>query len=138
MIGLSKLATTLVINGRVITDYYEDTVVDMSFPNAKHNRKRTATHVIKSKNIARDEAEITLTLTRGSGDDIYLHALSEADEFVNGTFARRYQREDGVIVTDSYKLTQGNIGTVGNATEQLLDENAESSYVIQAVAKRNI
>lgn len=106
---------TLTISGRVINNLAYDDVSVIAFPSNIANSKTG-----KNKNtiIALDQsgnnADLTLRIVRGSGDDVFLQALLNSMQtnfsgfqLMDGTFVKRLGDGQGNIVNDVYTIAGG-------------------------------
>lgn len=108
---------TITIYDRVFTDFADDDVSQIAFPNAVANVKTGKNgNTIFSKDETGNNANATLRLIRGSSDDIFLQGkISEMDkdfaatQLASGEFAKRLGDGLGNIRADVYSLQGGMI-----------------------------
>jgi hypothetical protein len=106
---------TLTLKNRIITDFADDDVTTITFPNdsvtVKTGKNRNS---IYAKNETGNNANMVLRLTRGSADDQFMQSqlnLSERDfvatELFSGEFVKRVGDGLGGVKRDVYTLLGG-------------------------------
>lgn len=140
---------TLTVFDRVFTDYADDDVTVISFPNdnvtVKTGKNR---NTIFSKNEPGNNANLVLRLMRGSGDDQFMQARiaeMEADfvsaQLANGEFVKRLGDGQGNVARDVYTLQGGVIVRRVDGKENVSGDISQGVAVYNmtfAMAQRSI
>ncbi len=108
---------TVTINGRILNDFADGTVAEITFPNDLVNLKTGKNgNTIYGLNNTGRQCEMNLRLLRGSPDDKFMNALllSQMGNFsgfalMTGSFVKNIGDGQGGIVLDSYILSGGTI-----------------------------
>lgn len=107
---------TITINGRILNDFADGNVAELTFPNDLVTLKTGKNgNTLYALNNSGRQVEVTLRLIRGSNDDQFLNALmlGAISDFANftllvGSFVKNIGDGLGNITADSYILSGGN------------------------------
>lgn len=125
---------TLVINGRVLTEFADQSTVTIEFGNARvgHTTGKNGNTII-SEDKQGENATLSLRIIAGSSDDTFLNGLSvkQADDLpsfalMTGTFAKRIGNGLGGIKNLNYSLRGGVFENNVNASENLQGDNEQA------------
>ncbi len=106
---------TSIINGRVLTDFADQNVVELTFPNEIANVKTGKNgNAIYGLNETGKQAECKIRLIRGSPDDKYMNGLLAQQQanfsgfpLMTGEFIKKLGDGSGAITSDQYVLGGG-------------------------------
>lgn len=125
-------STTMVLNGRVFTDFIDGDSLSLTPVNDLTSRTRST----KGLNIqGRSDAlvkDLTFTVPKYSDDDIWLNTQVNQDEPVvfNGS-VKEYYTKDGVEMITTYTLEDGSFTVQPTDQRNNTDGNNEMTYTIQ-------
>lgn len=124
---------TLVINGRVFSDFADGSTINIEFGNARvgHTTGKN-NNTVYSTDKQGENATMTLRIIAGSKDDIYLNGLSilqERDlptfELMTGSFSKRVGDGMGKVKFIDYNLLGGVFENNVNTQENLQGETEQ-------------
>lgn len=130
--------STLTLNGRRFTDFFEGDKISLEFPNPSTSKRRgVGGNYNVSKTSNGDEANMTINLLKATSDDSFLNdALNqELPVVLEGSFQASFTR-DGASGIDSYELQGGTITTRPTQVDNSLEGNDLLSYVINFASVR--
>ena len=132
---------TLVLNGRVFTDFGTDDVTTVDLPNELVNVKTgKGGNSLISKNFQGYNGNLTLKLARGSSDDQFLNDIQSAmdqdfvsTQLIKGSFVKRLGDGQGNVKHDAYVLKGGIISKEVPGKDNASGDTAqaEAVYVIK-------
>lgn len=132
--------TTVILNGRAITDFSEGDFIEVNPVNAHTSRVNSAGGGVNiSGHVSAGVHDVIIRVQKYGEDDAWLNnAINQGVTLFNGSIKENFSR-DGVAFTASTILENGSITTkpsnVGNNT----DGNAVMEYTIQfRNVRRNI
>ncbi len=116
---------TITINGRILNDFGDGNVAELTFPNDLVNLKTGKNgNTIYGLNNTGRQCEMNLRLLRGSADDKFMNALllSQMGNFaaftlMTGEFVKNIGDGSGNITPDTYVLSGGTIKRQADALE---------------------
>ena len=128
---------TITINGRILNDFADGNVAELTFPNDLVTLKTGKNgNTIYGLNNTGRQCEMTLRLLRGTADDKFMNALllSQMGNFsafalITGSFVKKIGDGAGGITLDSYILSGGTIKRPADAMENS-DGNADQSISV--------
>lgn len=135
---------TVVIAGRVLTDFADADNATLEFPNelaaVKVGKNGNAIYALNSTGRMVD---VTLRLIRGSSDDAFLNSLLAAQNanfaatvLLNGQFVKRVGNGQGVVTSDTY-FTSGGIFNKGVAAKSNVEGDTEQSVALYTLKFAN-
>jgi hypothetical protein len=106
---------TIVINNRVLADFGDGDVLNLTFPNNKITAKRGKNgNTIFALNETGLQADVELRILKGSSDDKFLNSLSIAQNrdlpsfsLLTGEFTKRIGDGAGNIASEVYEVSGG-------------------------------
>ena len=141
VINLPADATTLVINGRAITDLAEGDIVTIEPVNDATGRiNGIGGSVNINERSDRDVHNVTVRVLKYSESDAFLNNLRRQSPppVLNGSAKTSFSR-DGSEAEESWLLEGGSITTQPTDTKNSTDGNAMMEYVMQfRIATRNL
>jgi hypothetical protein len=132
-IGYDLGSTTLILDGRVISDFVTGTMIQMTFPNPDTSRFNGANGgLVVGKREDATICDIEFHLYRGSEDDVWLSTILSRREvnIFNGSLSVSYKL-DGKAKTETFTLKGGSITDQPQFTFSNTDGNPELVYKIQ-------
>lgn len=116
---------TITINGRILNDFADGTVAEITFPNDLVTLKTGKSgNTIYGLNNTGRQCEVNLRLIRGGVDDKFLNALllTQLSDFASftlltGTFVKNMGDGAGNITLDTYIMSGGTIKRPVDAME---------------------
>lgn len=124
---------TLVINGRVFSDFADGSTINIEFGNARvgHTTGKNGNTVISTDKQG-ENATVTLRLIAGGKDDTYLNGLSIQQErdlptfaVMTGSFSKRIGDGFGNVKFINYNLLGGVFENNVNTQENLQGDNEQ-------------
>lgn len=141
VINVAADSTTLVLNGRAITDFVAGDVLTLTPANPATAHVNSSNGGVSiNERSDRGVYDLTVRVQRLSADDSFLNnALRQSPPTVfNGSMKENYNR-DGTDGVESWILENGSITTQPTITKNDQDGNALSEYVIRfRDASRNL
>jgi len=140
---------TLVLKQRVFTDLADGDASVIDFPNDLVSMKTGKNkNTIYAKNATGLNAELTLRVIKGSGDDKYLNGelaqiTNDMPKYVlmKGSFVKKIGDGEGNVTSDTYNISGGIVKKPVGAKDNVEGdtEQAVSIYVISvALAERSL
>ncbi|WGM03530.1 hypothetical protein [Arsenophonus nasoniae] len=126
-------ATTVILGGRVLSDFIAGTTVQITFPNPDTSRfNGSGGSVSVAKRTDAKVSELEFHILRGSADDVWLSTLQGSGEvnLLNASVSTLYKL-DGKAKTETFTFTGGSITDQPQFTFANTDHNAEMTYKLQ-------
>lgn len=126
-------ATTVILDGRILTDFIAGTTVAVTFPNASTSRVNGAGGAVSvAKRTDSTVAELEFHILKGSPDDVWLSNIlgGDAVNLMNGSVSTVY-KQDGKAKTETFTFTGGSVTDQPQITFANTDHNAEMTYKLQ-------
>jgi hypothetical protein len=140
MTAFAVSSTTLVLNGRAITNVHQDDVITLSFPNSPVTRQEGRNATVIQNHGQKDQAELTINLTRFTDDHQFLNRIKNNPEpqFIEGTLTSKATSQGGDPKVEVYEITQGAITNQGDKVVNDSEGNQVQSYTITCIARSSI
>jgi len=137
-------ADTININGRVLVDFADGMVGDLTFPNDIANVKTGKNgNSLYGLNESGKQAELKLRLIRGSSDDKYLNGQMAQQQLnfagtvlLVGQFIKKIGDGQGNITSDTY-VTSGGVFTKQVEAKMNVEGDTEQSVAIYTIKFSN-
>lgn len=141
IISFNADATTLILNGKAISDFPEGDFLELNGVNPLTHRTNGANDSVNiTKRIDSEVADLVLRVMRYSDADIWLTNQRDSDEIVvlSGSIKESFIR-DGQKLSESFELVGGSFTDPVNHKKSNQEREQAVEYKIQfRAAKRNI